>query len=175
MVTLLTLPLTRLLFWDVVLEAGLKCCLRSLTYVTLFFVSNSLQDPIYIYINYRFGDTGRSKFVFMTYVPDNLSGMKKSRVLGHRPAVEKLLKYMQLSWHVLDYSEFSEYAPFLQLGFTSSGRLSRRNSWPLVVLTIPSKSPTREISLPTKSPRENFTPKLKRRQPLVLLFTKLVL
>lgn len=72
------------------------------------------KDPIYLYFNYRFGDTGRSKFVFMTYVPDNLSGMKKSRVLGHRPAVEKLLKYMQISWHVLERSEFSEYV-FLSL------------------------------------------------------------
>jgi len=63
------------------------------------------EDAVYIYINFRFGDTQRSKFIFMTYVPDTLNALKKSRVVGHRPAVEKLLKYMTLQWHVLDKSE----------------------------------------------------------------------
>jgi len=32
----------------------------------------------------------------MTYVPDKMSGLAKSRVVGHRPAVEKFLKYFQI-------------------------------------------------------------------------------
>jgi len=63
------------------------------------------EDAQFIYMNYKFGDTKRSKFIFMTYVPDTLSGLKKSRVVGHRPAVEKMLKYIHLQWHILDKNE----------------------------------------------------------------------
>eukprot|EP01126_Amoeba_proteus_P023605 TRINITY_DN236_c0_g1_i14.p1 TRINITY_DN236_c0_g1~~TRINITY_DN236_c0_g1_i14.p1 ORF type:complete len:445 (-),score=122.94 TRINITY_DN236_c0_g1_i14:468-1613(-) len=67
------------------------------------------EDAVYIYLDYKFGDTARSKFVFITYVPDSLSSLKKSRVVGHRPAVEKLLKYMQISWHVLEKHDLKRY------------------------------------------------------------------
>jgi len=69
--------------------------------------SNLIEDACFMYINYKFGDTQRSKFLYMTYVPDSLGGLKKSRVVGHRPAVEKLLKYIHLQWHVLDKSEMT--------------------------------------------------------------------
>jgi len=63
------------------------------------------EDGVYMYLNHRFGDTKRSKFIFMTYVPDSLPGLKKSRVVGHRPAVEKFLKYITFQWHILDKAE----------------------------------------------------------------------
>jgi len=69
--------------------------------------SNLIEDACFMYINFKFGDTQRSKFIYMTYVPDSLGGLKKSRVVGHRPAVEKLLKYIHLQWHVLDKHEMS--------------------------------------------------------------------
>jgi chemotaxis protein histidine kinase CheA len=66
------------------------------------------EDAQFVYINYKFGDTQRSKFIFMTYVPDSLPGLKKSRVVGHRPAVEKMLKYIHLQWHILDKNEMKQ-------------------------------------------------------------------
>jgi len=68
------------------------------------------EDAQFVYINYKFGDTQRSKFIFITYVPDSLSGLKKSRVVGHRPAVEKMLKYIHLQWHILDKNELKQDA-----------------------------------------------------------------
>lgn len=62
-----------------------------------------------MYLNHKFGDTQRSKFIFMTYVPDSLGGIKKSRVVGHRPPVEKMLKYIHLQWHILDKGEMRRY------------------------------------------------------------------
>jgi len=71
-------------------------------------VSNIIEDAQFIYINYKFGDTRRAKFIFMTYVPETMGGIKKSRVLGHRPAVEKFLKYIHLQWHILDRNEIKQ-------------------------------------------------------------------
>jgi len=70
--------------------------------------SSIQEDAQFVYINYKFGDTQRSKFIFMTYVPDSLGGLKKSRVVGHRPAVEKMLKYIHLQWHILDKNEMKQ-------------------------------------------------------------------
>jgi len=71
----------------------------------------SLPDaPVFLYLRYLFGDTGRSKFVFLTYVPDTLTGMKKSKVVQHRPAVTKLIKYFQIEWHLLRRDELAKDA-----------------------------------------------------------------
>jgi len=64
------------------------------------------EAPVYMYLRYLFGDTGRSKFVFLTYVPDSLSGMRKAKVVQHRPAVTKFVKYFQIEWHILRMDEF---------------------------------------------------------------------
>jgi len=63
------------------------------------------DSPVFLYLRYLFGDTGRSKFVFLTYVPDSLSGLKKARVVQHRPAVTKFIKYFQIEWHLLRREE----------------------------------------------------------------------
>lgn len=44
----------------------------------------------------------------MSYVPDFLNGIEKSRVVGHRAAVEKFIKYMQITWNVLTLDELQE-------------------------------------------------------------------
>jgi hypothetical protein len=75
---------------------------------------NELKDnipdgkPVYVYFKYHIGDTKRARFVFMTYVPESLNGIQKSRVLGHRPSVEEFIKYMQMTLHIQDTSDFDE-------------------------------------------------------------------
>jgi hypothetical protein len=67
-----------------------------------------VEKPVYMYLNYRFGDTGRPRFIFMSYVPEAFNGLQKARVLGHRNAVEGFIKYYQISWHCLSIEEITE-------------------------------------------------------------------
>jgi hypothetical protein len=75
---------------------------------------NELKDnipeykPVYIYFKHVFGDTNRSKFIYITYTPESLNGLQKSRVLGHRGGVEEFFKYFQISWHIQDLNEIDE-------------------------------------------------------------------
>jgi len=66
------------------------------------------EKPVYMYLNYRFGDTGRPRFIFMSYVPEAFNGLQKARVLGHRNAVEGFIKFYQISWHCLSIEEITE-------------------------------------------------------------------
>jgi len=66
------------------------------------------EKPVYMYLNYRFGDTGRSRFIFMSFVPEAFNGLQKARVLGHRNSVESFIKYYQISWHCLSIEEITE-------------------------------------------------------------------
>jgi hypothetical protein len=66
------------------------------------------EKPVYMYLNYRFGDTGRPRFIFMSFVPEAFNGLQKARVLGHRAAVETFIKYYQISWHCLSIDEIKE-------------------------------------------------------------------
>jgi len=66
------------------------------------------DKPVYMFLNYKFGDTGRNKSVFMSYVPDSLNGLTKAKVVGHRGDIEKFIKYMHISWHCLSYDEIKE-------------------------------------------------------------------
>jgi len=73
------------------------------------FVENITENkPIYMYLNYKFGDTGRSRFIVMSYVPEAINGLQKARVVGHRGAVESFIKYYQISWHCLSIDEIKE-------------------------------------------------------------------
>eukprot|EP01128_Nolandella_sp_AFSM9_P007351 TRINITY_DN39_c1_g1_i1.p1 TRINITY_DN39_c1_g1~~TRINITY_DN39_c1_g1_i1.p1 ORF type:complete len:520 (+),score=243.04 TRINITY_DN39_c1_g1_i1:73-1632(+) len=74
------------------------------------FVAAIPDSSCFMYINYSFGDSNRSKFVFLTYVPDTLGGMAKSRIVGHRPAIYKFIKYAQIQWDALDLADFTEEA-----------------------------------------------------------------
>lgn len=42
------------------------------------------DEPCYAYFKVVFGDSGRNKFVFLTFVPDSLSGIKKSQIMNHK-------------------------------------------------------------------------------------------
>lgn len=44
----------------------------------------------------------------MSYVPEFLGGLEKSRIVGHRPAVENFIKYSQITWHLLTLEELQE-------------------------------------------------------------------
>jgi hypothetical protein len=66
------------------------------------------EKPVYMYLNYRFGDTGRPRFIFMSYTPEAFNGLQKARVMGHRGAVETFIKYYQISWHCLSIEEITE-------------------------------------------------------------------
>jgi hypothetical protein len=73
------------------------------------FVSHlSDEKPVYMYLNYKFGDTGRPRFIFMSFVPEAFNGLQKARVLGHRAAIETFIKYYQISWHCLTIDEIKE-------------------------------------------------------------------
>eukprot|EP01129_Flabellula_baltica_P004107 TRINITY_DN1402_c0_g1_i1.p1 TRINITY_DN1402_c0_g1~~TRINITY_DN1402_c0_g1_i1.p1 ORF type:complete len:474 (-),score=76.53 TRINITY_DN1402_c0_g1_i1:21-1442(-) len=63
--------------------------------------------PFYIYFSHNMGDTNRPRFVFMTYIPEHLNGLQKSRVLRHRADVETFIKFSTITWHFQELSEFS--------------------------------------------------------------------
>jgi hypothetical protein len=55
------------------------------------------EEPLYGYLRYIFGDTDRAKFLFFTYVPDKLGGLRKMKVQNHKPGVDAYLKYYHVS------------------------------------------------------------------------------
>eukprot|EP00128_Syssomonas_multiformis_P014904 Colp12_sorted_trinity150504_noHs@12917 len=71
------------------------------------FQSKIPEEPVFGYFRYIFGDTARSKFIFFSYVPDNLNGLKKAKVLGHKPAVESFLKYFHIQMHILTLKDLT--------------------------------------------------------------------
>jgi len=64
--------------------------------------------PVYFYFKYIFGDTQRSKFVFISYVPESFHGIQKSKVLGHRPAFKEFIKYYSFDMAITDTSDLDE-------------------------------------------------------------------
>jgi len=66
------------------------------------------DKPVYMYLNFHFGDTGRSRFIFMSYVPENLGPLEKSRVVGHKGDTEKFFKYFHVTWHMNSLDDLSE-------------------------------------------------------------------
>jgi len=52
-----------------------------------------------MYLNFHFGDTGRGRFILMSFVPEFLGSMDKARVVGHKGDTEKFFKYYQITWH----------------------------------------------------------------------------
>uniref|UniRef100_A0A6B2LK14 ADF-H domain-containing protein n=1 Tax=Arcella intermedia TaxID=1963864 RepID=A0A6B2LK14_9EUKA len=73
-----------------------------------FLEAISPDKACYMYLNYKFGDTGRSRFIVMSYVPEALNGLQKARVVGHRGAVESFIKYYQINWHSQSIDEITE-------------------------------------------------------------------
>lgn len=54
------------------------------------------NEVVYGYLRVVYGDSGRSKFVFVTYVPETLSGLAKAKANMHKPSVESFLKYFHI-------------------------------------------------------------------------------
>lgn len=78
-------------------DSGMNLFVRFFFYAAILSLPAHVPDEAcYMYLNYSFGDSNRSKFIFMTFVPDTLGGMAKSRIVGHRPAVAKFIKYSQI-------------------------------------------------------------------------------
>jgi len=64
--------------------------------------------PVYIYFKYLFGDTKRARFILVSFVPDSFHGIQKSKVLGHRSAVQEFFKYFAFSWDIKDITDLEE-------------------------------------------------------------------
>ena len=56
-------------------------------------IANKPSDVQYAYLHVKYGDSGRAKYVLVTYVPDALAGMKNARANMHKPSVEKFVTY----------------------------------------------------------------------------------
>jgi hypothetical protein len=73
------------------------------------FVSNLKEDEVtYGYVRVIYGDSQRSKFVFVTYVPEGLSGMSRAKANMHKPALTQFLKYMHIEVYASTTAELDE-------------------------------------------------------------------
>jgi hypothetical protein len=66
------------------------------------------NEVVYGYLRVVYGDSGRSKFVFVTYVPDTLSGLAKAKANMHKPSVDNFLKYFHIHVAATTASDLQE-------------------------------------------------------------------
>lgn len=66
------------------------------------------NEVVYGYLRVVYGDSGRSKFVFVTYVPDSLSGLAKAKANMHKPSVDSFLKYFHIQVAATTASDLQE-------------------------------------------------------------------
>jgi len=71
------------------------------------FVKYIVEEPLYGYLRYTFGDTNRTKFIFVSYVPDKLNGLKKAKIAGHKPDVTAFIKYFHVEINALSRESLS--------------------------------------------------------------------
>jgi len=67
-----------------------------------------VEEPLFGYFSYVYGDTNRSKFIFFSWLPESVGGMKKSRVMGHRSAVDAFFKYFHITISAFQPSDLSQ-------------------------------------------------------------------
>jgi hypothetical protein len=73
------------------------------------FVSKLPDNEVaYGYVRVIYGDSGRAKFVFVTYVPDTLSGLAKAKANMHKPSVDRFLKYFHIQVNATTASDLQE-------------------------------------------------------------------
>jgi len=73
------------------------------------FTASLKDDEItFGYVRVIYGDSQRSKFVLITYVPDGLSILTKARANTHKPAVTQYLKYMHSDVYATTLAELDE-------------------------------------------------------------------
>jgi len=70
----------------------------------------SLKDDevTFGYVRIIYGDSQRSKFVLISYVPDGLSILTKARANTHKPALTQYLKYMHSDVYATTTAELAE-------------------------------------------------------------------
>lgn len=66
------------------------------------------NEVVYGYVRMKYGDSARSKFVFITYVPESLSGMSKAKANMHKPSVDSFLKYHHVVVNATTTSDLQE-------------------------------------------------------------------
>lgn len=66
------------------------------------------DETTYGYVRVIFGDSQRSKFVFVTYVPETLSTITKARANTHKPTISQYLKYMHIEHTANNLAELEE-------------------------------------------------------------------
>jgi len=73
------------------------------------FTSSLKDDEVtFGYVRIIYGDSQRSKFVLISYVPDGLSILTKARATTHKPAVTQYLKYMHSDVYATTKAELAE-------------------------------------------------------------------
>ena len=70
--------------------------------------SNLVEEPLFGYFSHVFGDTNRKKFIFLSWLPESVGGMKKSRVMGHKAAVDAFFKYFHITISAFQPSDLSQ-------------------------------------------------------------------
>jgi len=65
-------------------------------------------EVVYGYIRVKYGDSGRAKFVFVTYVPDSLSGLAKAKANMHKPSIDRFLKYFHIQVNATTAADLQE-------------------------------------------------------------------
>ncbi|EGC30383.1 hypothetical protein DICPUDRAFT_41497, partial [Dictyostelium purpureum] len=71
-------------------------------------IKNLKEEVMYGYLRTVYGDSDRAKFVFITYVPDSLSGIAKAKANMHKPHVDRFFKYNHAQFQVMSIDEISE-------------------------------------------------------------------
>jgi len=71
--------------------------------------SNLKDDEVtYGYLRMVYGDSQRSKFVFVCFVPDTLSGLAKAKANMHKAAVSQFLKFIHVNVNATSISDLNE-------------------------------------------------------------------
>jgi len=70
-------------------------------------VASLVEEPLFAYFSYTFGDTSRTKFIFLNYVPEVLNGLKKAKISAHKPEVAAFLKYFHVEINALSRDDIS--------------------------------------------------------------------
>jgi len=71
------------------------------------FSSRIVEEPCFGYFRYTFGDTKRTKFIFVSYVPEKINGLKKAKIASHKPEVASFLKYFHVELNALSKDEIT--------------------------------------------------------------------
>jgi len=69
-----------------------------------------VEEPLFGYFSHVYGDTNRKKFIFLSWLPESVGGMKKSRVMGHKAAVDAFFKYFHITISAFQKGDLAQSA-----------------------------------------------------------------